>query len=252
MVDRWAAAILIHLRSHGRCRFKDFLGVAGSSRTVSKKLKKLLSMGLVTVEDGFYTLTLKGSEAAELMVRLLGLLGGGEAGGEVLRIPHTYYSALLSRYLTILMEHYGGRLLGVMVFGSVARGDWSRDSDIDLLVVVKGWDSIPVWRRIRELVSLSRILQSTPEYKASIRAGFTPVIQHYPLGPAEAAESRRIYIDACMDGIIIYEKEQFLSRILSKFRARLARLGARRIQLPDGKYYWVLKEGLKAGEVFEL
>lgn len=149
----------------------------------------------------------------------------------------------------MLLDHFADRLLGIMVFGSIARGDWKKDSDIDLLVVVDGWDS-PAWSRTRELILLINKLRQTPEYRSSVEHGFIPIIQHYPLNRREAETSQRIYIDACVDGIILYEKDGFLSRVMEGFRRKMRDAGAKRVYLRN-RYYWVLWEG-KAGEVFEL
>ena len=46
--------------------------------------------------------------------------------------------AALADYLTQLHEVCGSRLLRVVLFGSKARGDSERDSDIDLLLVLRG------------------------------------------------------------------------------------------------------------------
>lgn len=37
-----------------------------------------------------------------------------------------------------LAEHYGGRLRGVVLFGSEARGDADPESDVDMLVLLEG------------------------------------------------------------------------------------------------------------------
>ena len=45
---------------------------------------------------------------------------------------------LLHQLKTRLEEAYGKRLHGVVLFGSEARGDAQKDSDIDVLVILKG------------------------------------------------------------------------------------------------------------------
>ncbi len=45
---------------------------------------------------------------------------------------------LLDEAQKALSELYGERLRGVVLYGSVARGDFNEDSDIDLLVLLEG------------------------------------------------------------------------------------------------------------------
>ncbi|MHC5719371.1 MAG: nucleotidyltransferase domain-containing protein [Nostoc sp.] len=45
---------------------------------------------------------------------------------------------ILQRLKTCLREIYGDRLVKMVLFGSQARGEASTDSDIDVLVVLKG------------------------------------------------------------------------------------------------------------------
>lgn len=47
---------------------------------------------------------------------------------------------ILEKYVDKLKEIYGDDLLQVSLFGSYARGDYGPDSDIDVLVIVKGSD----------------------------------------------------------------------------------------------------------------
>ncbi len=51
-----------------------------------------------------------------------------------------------------LAEELHGNLLAIWLFGSKARGDFNRDSDIDLLIIVKTKDNSTRWR-IRELAA---------------------------------------------------------------------------------------------------
>jgi len=47
----------------------------------------------------------------------------------------------ISRYLEILNQAYRKHISAVVLFGSVARGDWSPESDIDLLIVTVNGNS---------------------------------------------------------------------------------------------------------------
>ena len=47
------------------------------------------------------------------------------------------YRSVLGKLLSFLLEVFGENLVSLVVFGSVARGDYRRDSDIDLLLVVR-------------------------------------------------------------------------------------------------------------------
>jgi len=58
--------------------------------------------------------------------------------------------AFLSRARALLQEALGDRLDGVVLYGSVARGDSSSESDIDLLVLLKG--QINLWNDIQTII----------------------------------------------------------------------------------------------------
>ncbi|MEM2550444.1 MAG: nucleotidyltransferase domain-containing protein, partial [Nitrososphaerota archaeon] len=48
------------------------------------------------------------------------------------------YGEVLSLLVERLLERFGSDLVSVVVYGSVARGEARRDSDVDLLIVLKG------------------------------------------------------------------------------------------------------------------
>ena len=47
------------------------------------------------------------------------------------------YKSLLEKLTKLLQEEFQDRLVSVVLYGSVARGDNRKDSDIDLLLVIK-------------------------------------------------------------------------------------------------------------------
>ena len=56
----------------------------------------------------------------------------------------------VSEYLTILRKKYTHRIVDVLLFGSVARGDYDDESDIDILVIVQDGES-----KFRDEVSMA-------------------------------------------------------------------------------------------------
>jgi hypothetical protein len=249
LIDEYSYKILAEIKNREKARFSDLLRVVKNSRTLSRKLRGLSSMGLVELEDKLYRLSIAGERALGAIESFYEALKP-EALFNVDRVPHRLYAPVLKRYCEILFGHFKHRLMGILVFGSVARGDWDKSSDIDLLIVVEGWEK-PVWERFRELAELANELRQSDEYKKALSEGYVPIVQEYPLNLEEAKNFNRIYVDACLDGIILHERNHFLSTILDKFRKRLSILGSKRVVLPNGKFYWVLKE-VKAGEHFKL
>jgi predicted nucleotidyltransferase len=56
----------------------------------------------------------------------------------------------LSEYLTILRSNFRDKIVDVLLFGSVARGEYDDESDMDILVIVENGDS-----KFREEVSMA-------------------------------------------------------------------------------------------------
>ncbi|MBE3071270.1 MAG: nucleotidyltransferase domain-containing protein [Planctomycetes bacterium] len=59
----------------------------------------------------------------------------------------------LGRCRQALAKHYGGRLRGIVLYGSSARGDAAPESDVDLLVLLEGpVDSVAEARHLTDLL----------------------------------------------------------------------------------------------------
>lgn len=150
---------------------------------------------------------------------------------------------IVRSYLRGIFERYGDRLISVVLYGSYARGDARSDSDIDLLLIIDGYERF-------EEVGVDEADELT--YRIwKLGKGYHKVLP-YPLNREQASYHRPIYLDMITDGVILYDRGCFIEQVFNGIRGRLAQLGARRYELPDGSWYWVLKPEVKEGEVIEI
>ena len=138
----------------------------------------------------------------------------------------------------------GMRLVSLVLFGSVARGDAHDSSDIDLIVVAEGFPRsladrrrplLAEWERVRAEQGLAAV-----EWNLVTKT------------PEEARCHSPIYLDVTLDGILLVDRDGFFQSFLDAMRARMRVLGSRRVFLPDGSWYWDLKPDFKFGEVVEI
>ncbi|MDF0650108.1 MAG: nucleotidyltransferase domain-containing protein [Nitrospira sp.] len=160
------------------------------------------------------------------------------------------YEPLMPELLRLLREEFGDRVRSLLVFGSVARGTARPDSDVDVCVVIRG---LPVSRYQRHQLLgpvLERLRQSAG-YEELIRRGYTPDVAAVLYTPEEFQETKPIFLDLVEEGILLHDDGTARAK-LDQLRARMKTLGSRKIVLDDGSYYWLLKPGLRFGEVIEL
>lgn len=83
----------------------------------------------------------------------------------------------LARARAALEAHYGSRLAGVVLYGSIARGTAEPESDIDLLVLLRG--ELDFFQELRTLVDLlypigldsDRLISAKPSAVRDFEAG---------------------------------------------------------------------------------
>lgn len=119
----------------------------------------------------------------------------------------------------------GEVLLGVVAFGSWARGDEGPGSDVDLLVVLAG--GTPLTR------DLYRRWDEEP-----LRWNGRPVEPHFVRLPPAERRATGVWAEAAVDGIVLFERSLRVSRRLAAIRAEIAagRLQRREVH---GQPYWV-------------
>ncbi len=239
MPDDRTAAVTEAL-ARGPARFSSLRVVIPNPRTLSRRLHLLVARGWVAHDGPVYRLTKRGERAAGLW-RELSALEASPPEISVDRVPRPVSAAIVRWTAERLRDRFPAEVAGVLVFGSVARGRESGDSDIDLLVLIRGGAS--ALETVRQgLLEFQREFRSTEEYRAARRAGFYPVLDVHLISLEEAYRLHRLYLDALLDGIPVFDPDRRLADLTGRMRARLNAAGSVRIETPDGMRYWELKD----------
>ena len=138
----------------------------------------------------------------------------------------------------------GARLRSLVLFGSVARGQGTARSDIDLLVIAAGFPHSLAERRRPLLAAWSR----ARDRHALPAVDWNLVTKT----PDEARFHSPLYLDMVEDGILLFDRGAFFGAVLDTMRSRMRTLGSRRVFLDDGSWYWDLKPDYRFGEVVEI
>lgn len=156
--------------------------------------------------------------------------------------------SLAEKYARLAKEHLGANLISVALFGSVARGEATQYSDIDLLIVC---ENLPkgMFKRHALLEPVREQLQSDLErlWKQGIYSDFTELVYT----KEEASKFHWVYLDMLEDAVILHDEGDFLHGVFERLRERLKELGAQKRRLGKISYY-DLKPDFKPGEVIEL
>lgn len=152
------------------------------------------------------------------------------------------------KVLSEIIEYYGGRLISVIVFGSVARETQRFDSDLDLLIIAAGLPNGRM-KRIKEFSIVEERLQGF--IKSLEKDGMTTSLSPVFKTPEESRGLSPLFFDMVEDARILFDKDSFFYEILEKLKIRFKALGSKRVWTGNA-WYWELKPDYKPGEVFQI
>ena len=151
-------------------------------------------------------------------------------------------------YTRLLERELGSELVAVVLFGSVARGEATAGSDIDLLVVC---ETLPAGRFAR-LDRLARVDREFEDELRRLRArGVDTRVVPLLKTRQEAERVVPLYLDMVEDAKLLVDRDGFFAGVLAGLRERLAALGAER-RRRGAVRYWILKRDFRPGERIEL
>jgi len=166
------------------------------------------------------------------------------------KISQKEYLSIIEFVIVRLIEVFWKKLVSLVIFGSIVCGKAKKESDIDLLVVA---ESLP--ERYSERLKLVRkALIGVEDVRIKIwrEKKKYPLLDIIILNPQEALTNHPFYLDMVKESIIVFDRKNFMKNKLESLKRKLSELGAKRIALPDGKWYWDLKTEIGKGEVIQL
>jgi hypothetical protein len=125
-----------------------------------------------------------------------------------------------------LRDAFGDDLIGVVLYGSYARGEAREESDVDLFVIARG---LPEKWYDRQ-VYLHNPLQGIEGAPLILALGKTPeeFEKHFP----------SLYLDIGLDGVILYDKDGYTTRKLERIREIIKESGLVRERLDENNMFW--------------
>jgi len=153
------------------------------------------------------------------------LQGGGV---DFLRPHRPPAPALISGSLVAaVLERWGSDLAGLLLFGSAARGEATRESDIDLLLVFT-----PAVKLSRRLYREWDLLWDTLDHDDR-RAS-----PQFVVLPEDVRAAGGLWYEVALEGLVLWERDLVVSVLLRRIREAMARGELRRAMI-HGSPYWI-------------
>jgi hypothetical protein len=132
-------------------------------------------------------------------------------------------------FLDAILQRWCDTLIGIILFGSAARGDDTEDSDIDLVLVMDA--------EVKIVRALYRLWEDFCREQCGTQDSgrFSP---HFVNLPESIKDAGGLWYEVAIEGIILWESEYRISRFLSAVRAAMGQ-GKIRRRMVHGSPYWV-------------
>lgn len=153
----------------------------------------------------------------------------------------------LNNYLSRIKEDFGEDVISVILFGSVARGKWTLESDIDLLLIFSN-DSTNLTKRLKKILFNFYEFNQLIDKEGNQLYG---IIQEVPLLQQDLNNFRTLFYDIAIDGILIFDRNNVGLEFINRIKRRIKDKGLKRIFLGEEDFYWKRKD-VKFGEIVEL
>jgi len=249
LIDEFSIKLLRSLANMKGYTFKELVTVIKNKRTLLSRLTFFQERNMIIKDKVFYNLTEKGGTVLSHLKEIEKLLTEENAWENLEAVP-SYFQNYLSNFLSELRKKFRVTLLSVILFGSIARGKWTKSSDLDLFIIFS--DDHPDKRKLNE--TLVNLIIDFHEWKVRNKLkDDTSVhsIQATVMRLKDLNAFRTLFYDIAMDGIIIFDKDQTGQKFIERIGRRMKEKHLIRIYVGDRDFFWK-HEKFKFGELREL
>lgn len=150
----------------------------------------------------------------------------------------------------ILTSEFRDNFVSMVLYGSAVNGPWGKESDIDVCLV---FNEMPHSRYKRNKIVFGSLqkLREKKSYLDLRQQSFLAEVVPLVFTKEEITQTRPIFLDMVDTSEIIVDDGTFTAK-LNQIKARMKKLGSKKIYTEDGHWFWILKPDLKLGEVFSL
>ncbi|MCX6842037.1 MAG: nucleotidyltransferase domain-containing protein [candidate division WOR-3 bacterium] len=158
------------------------------------------------------------------------------------------FERVLGRLLTELKGRFRDRLLGVVLFGSVARRQARAGSDLDVLVVI---EESSLESDLEVVAACARTEASAAYEDFRSRHTAMPIVP-IATDSARLKANPLILLDMLDEGVVLHDPAGVMDDLFGRLRAKLETLGAKKVRLEHGRWMWFLKPDWRPSEVVEV
>jgi len=133
----------------------------------------------------------------------------------------------VTKLQAILERHFHHDFLGLLLFGSEARGERTESSDLDLLIVLS-----PEFEITRQLYR-----DWEKFVKDEVEIHELNVSPHFVRIPESTHDAGSLWLEVAIDGRVLFSRDHRIERILRSLRRQMAE-GKIRRHLSHGHPYW--------------
>ena len=131
---------------------------------------------------------------------------------------------IFQKIVNCYKDYLSNHLVSIVLFGSHARGDVKETSDFDLFVIA---EELPV-----------KVFQRILFIRKPLKGQFAERICIIAKTPEEVLKNLpSLFLDLGLDGIILFDKDNFFKNLQIKIREIIQQAGLQRKKV-NGEFYW--------------
>jgi len=249
LIDGYSLKLLKYLEVFRESNFTGLNIPIKNKKTRSERLKFLLKKKLLIQERGLYRMTERGTKFLKILEKAEAIIQEEKFYENYDRVPFIFRNYLNS-YITLLKENFTNNLISVILYGSVARGKWTYESDIDLLLIFS--DEISNKSKLHKtLTNITITFEKALLLKDGNGRTIYCSLQEYPIFLKDLDNFRTLFYDIAMDGIILYDRTNMGFSFIERIKKRILNKNIKRIFISERDFYWK-RNDVQFGELIEL